>query len=240
MNPSTLTSKSLTQSRYLPELSGYKKDLIRPHRSRWANDLKAKNEDYDFNMFSNYINSTFQVPSRSTQDSYAQARPSRLSNQNYERMANTDSLRPKLQEQPVMASPYFKRRPLMTESKYMRSSSANNVQPLHTAAKTSPIYRGIQSNAPTYTGTKTYRIVKGAPANDVMPSVYQREVPRENAYLGGGGEGLSHVITARVPKSTVRYAGGTRQDLVQSMYREKPSNLLQMKYGNSIGMANRY
>jgi hypothetical protein len=238
-----LTSKSLSQSRYEPSTSTYiPGSILKKNKSRWGDDLKNKNEKYDFNMFSNYINNTFQVPSRAPKEPYTQSRLAGNMNK-YDKPTYLGSKTYKYQEQPLTTTNYI-RSPIMTESKYIRSSSANNQIPGGISVTTTPTY--LQTNqynitqTPNPKGSKTYRVIRGTPTTEFLPRTFERVVQKEPVYISSTGGRLSNLKSARLSKGTTRYEGGNRQGLVQSMYKEKPSNLLEMKYGNVTSTGMRY
>jgi hypothetical protein len=227
-NPS-LGTKSLSQSRYGNTSSYLPSTPSRINRSRWGDDLKSKNDKYDFNMFSNYINNTFQVPTRSRNENLSKPTPNLNS---YNKPTFLGSKTYKYQEQP-------KYTPTMTESKYIRSSSSNN-NPTRISTTQNYLNTNQYDISKKYTtpGVKTYRIIHGTPAEDFQPVKWEREVQKEPVYISSTGGRTLNGGTVRLNKGVTRYEGGNRQGLVQSMYREKPSNLLEMKYGNvtSTGM----
>ena len=249
INPSTISSKSLNQSRYVPDSSKYYIDnSSRIRKSRWENELKSKDNNYDYNMFSNYINTTFRLPSKNNQETVTQSKPYFVSKQTtYESPYNAEASRFQYQnEKPVTSTPFGNRNPTMVESKYMRSSSANNRNPQHigqskinTNYLLTNQYKLPQGfSQPT---SSTYRVIKEPQISEFAPKTYKRSIPaqRENNYTSSTG-GLSHQVTAKVLKAKTQYTGGNRKDLVQSMYRERPTNLLEMKYGNATGTGMRY
>lgn len=243
-NPSTISSKSLTQSRYLPGSSAYNfENSSGRQRSRWENGLSSKNDNYDFDKFSKYINDTFQTSGKAKVDNveFRGLKPKEPIYQSPYKTPYTSSY----QVSPNLKS-FAKKVPTMTESRFLRSSSANNLYqvPINSDLPPSNYYQLNQYNLakePTPTRTSTYRVVKGTPTSELPNGVYQGYSAQRNPdYTSSTGGGLTHFVSAKLHKGTTRYTGGTRQGLVQSMYKEKPSNLLQMKYGNLNGTGMRF
>ena len=245
VNPSSISSKSLTQSRYMPGSNYNFDNSLNRNRSRWGNELKSKNNNYDFNMFSNYINSTFQTPSRN--------RPSELNTNSsltnkkpiYQNPYKNDTFNVNYNvKQPSNIKTYSKKVPTMTESRFMRSSSANNLHQIPLTSNSNYLqsngYNIPKEQNPTR--TSTYRVVMGTPTTELQNGRFQGYSIGQNDmdYTSSTGGGLSHLVTTRMNKGTTKYMGGTREGLVQSMYKEKPSNLLQMKYGNTKGNGMRF
>ena len=132
--------------------------------------------------------------------------------------------------------------PTMTESKYIRSSSANNSKPNYISStqgypQTNPYDITQKYSTP---GVKTYRIIQGTPKEEFQPTRWEKVVQKDPVYTASTGGRTQNLEVIRLNKGVTRYEGGNRQGLVQSMYREKPSNLLEMKYGNDMGTGMRF
>mgnify|MGYP001800237502 CR=1 FL=1 len=222
-NPSTISSKSLTQSRYLPEGSGQSPfQNSRIKNSRWSKNITSAKDNYDFNMFSNYINSTFKTSSRNTPGSTINTNP--ISKPvTYESNYKPEVKRFQYLEKQVASNPYTGRMPTMVESKYMRSSSSNNHHPTTNSKINSNYLLTNHYNAPQkplISGVKAYRVDHGMPSSVFIVSANVR-FETGNSRAGptwGTGGGLQHVITARVKKEKTNYTGGTRDGLVQSKH----------------------
>jgi hypothetical protein len=206
-----------------------------PRQSRWNKNITSKNDNYDFNMFSNYINNTFKNSSR-TNPTYND-KPSPISKvRAYEYSHKPEISKYTYQvERPVATNPYTGRAPTMVESKYMRSSSTHKLHqnPISYSKVSANHLLTKQYNLPsTSTGAPVYRIAQENPTTGARIGGTHRFVEKRQ-YTPGTGQGLGHHVTAKVLGERTLYTGGNRGDLVQSMYREKPSSLLQMKYGNT-------